>query len=324
MGTGSKQPVLFILCNKGQTGGGEETDGGLTQAAAVLESMRQEQLRKLPEETAASVTEIRLREGCLLAVTAGGKMLFLPGKTVGKAELEGLFLRLCQNAVYARKDEIAQGFLTAPGGHRVGLCGRAVTENGRVTGVKELTAVNLRVSRRHKGELDNLLPLFDTDPLPSVLLFGPPLSGKTTLLRELCCALAQRGRRVAVVDGREELAVPGVAMDVFRGYPREEGTEQAIRLFSPEILAFDELGDASDRKALYLAAQSGVALLTTAHAADPDSLRRRPLLRGAVTSGIFDRYVYLSGGGEPGRVRAILDGEGRVLERVPEKEGARA
>lgn len=249
-----------------------------------------------------------------MAVTReGGTVLLRDGPAVTSAEVEEIFYRLCRNAVYARKEEIAAGFLTAPGGHRVGLCGRAVLEKGRVAGVKELTSLNIRISRRHRGAARELIPLLLRDDPCSALLFGPPLSGKTTVLRELSYEAAHMGYRVAVVDEREELALPLAPMDVFRGYPRKQGVWQALRLFSPDILVFDELGDPEDVEALQSVAQSGVALFTTVHAADLGQLQKRPLLGDVMKSGIFHRLIRLSSGVCPGRVLEVYDGAGNAL-----------
>lgn len=289
-------------------------DVALSQLMTLFSPLRQRQFADLPGDMSRKITEVRFRVGQPVVVTVSGKTVFLRDEpTVTATEVEEIFLRLCHNAVYTRRDEIAAGFLTAPGGHRVGLCGRAVTDKGVITGVNDLTSLNIRISRRHKEGADRLLSLLTVDGLLSTLLFGLPLSGKTTLLRELAYGLAQKGYRVAVVDEREELIGTSAPMDVFRGYPRKQGVEQALRLFSPEILLFDELGDSSDLEALNLVAQSGVALFTTAHARDMESLKSRPLLREAVASGIFSRYVRLAAGENVGQVMAVYDGKGEPV-----------
>lgn len=46
---------------------------------------------------------------------------------------------------------VAQGYLTARGGHRLGLCGTAVIREGHMTGIKELRSVCIRVARDFPG-----------------------------------------------------------------------------------------------------------------------------------------------------------------------------
>lgn len=40
---------------------------------------------------------------------------------------------------YAFEEEIRQGFITIPGGHRIGLAGRAVTEGGAVKTIRHIS-----------------------------------------------------------------------------------------------------------------------------------------------------------------------------------------
>ena len=39
---------------------------------------------------------------------------------------------ICENSIYSYQHQIAEGFVTIPGGHRVGISGSCVIENGKV------------------------------------------------------------------------------------------------------------------------------------------------------------------------------------------------
>ncbi len=51
-------------------------------------------------------------------------------------ELLQILERLCENSIYAYKNQICEGFITVRGGHRVGLTGSCVIENGKIINVK--------------------------------------------------------------------------------------------------------------------------------------------------------------------------------------------
>ena len=46
---------------------------------------------------------------------------------------------------------VSQGYLTAPGGHRIGLCGEATVSGGAMTGIREPTSLCIRVARDFPG-----------------------------------------------------------------------------------------------------------------------------------------------------------------------------
>ena len=91
-------------------------------------------------------------------------------------------------------------YITAPGGHRIGICGSANSENGSIRCIRRITSLSVRVARDFTGIASNA-PL-----VGSVLILGCPGSGKTTLLRELIRRRSDAGgQTVAVVDEREEI-----------------------------------------------------------------------------------------------------------------------
>ncbi len=294
-------------------------DNSFSSAASVLPPRLQRYLLSVPDKLTREASEIRLRTDSLIALTVRGKTVLLTDGDAPRTDretMEEIFLRLCRNSVYSHRDEIASGYVTAPGGHRVGICGRAVTQNGIITSVADISSLNIRISRRHAETAEELMRLLiGRNAVSSFLLYGPPLSGKTTVLRELAYGLAKKGVRVAVVDERRELAEhSSVCMDVFSGYPRKQGIEQALRLFSPEVIVFDELGNRDDTDSLLAAVNAGAAVITTAHAPDIDSLKGRKFMHDAVCGGIFNYFIQLTSGERPGRIAAIYDGDGVRIE----------
>ncbi len=189
----------------------------------------------------------------------------------------------------------AECYLTAPGGHRVGLCGEAVMRNGEMTGIRQPTSLCIRVARDFPGIAGNALVR------GSVLLIGRPGSGKTTLLRDLIRNRSKQGS-VCVVDERGELfpSVNGISYfeagsrtDIISGCTKEHGITAVLRTMGPTCIAVDEITAKEDAQALIQAAWSGVDLYATAHAAGKSDLYARPVYRELLEKGIFETLIVL-------------------------------
>lgn len=188
---------------------------------------------------------------------------------------------------------ISQGYITAEGGHRIGLCGEAVVKNGIMTGIRRVTSVNIRVARDIPGLSAKLGNVEE-----SLLLIGPPGSGKTTLLRDLIRRVSRQGS-VCVVDERGELFPDncfsvGAGIDVLYGCSKSKGIELLLRTMGPDWIAVDEITAAEDCEALLQAGWCGVRLVATAHALDLQDLRTRPVYRPLWESGFFRNACILS------------------------------
>ncbi len=187
----------------------------------------------------------------------------------------------------------AAGYIAAPGGHRIGLCGSAVIKDGQMTGLRALQSINIRVARDLPGCSGTLGQIKG-----SILIIGKPGSGKTTLLRDL---IRQRSanENIGVVDQRGELFPEGSAFDtgqhtdVLSGCAKGEGIEILLRTMTPDTIAVDEITAPSDCDALMHAGWCGTALLATAHASGREDLLQRPLYKVLAKSGLFDHLVIL-------------------------------
>lgn len=225
-----------------------------------------------------------------------------------RRQLESCFFAFCDHSVYAHQWELQQGYIAVSGGIRVGVAGTAVTRDGGVCSVQNITALCIRLPRQVAGCARPLLPLIgEGDTLRSALLIGPPACGKTTLLRDLAARLATRHRRVAVVDERGELSL-GHALggcDVLRGYPKAVGIRQAVRCLAPDVILLDELGDGAERQAVADCAHSGVAVVATLHGYSPWEMGGQPFIRDLIGRRVFSRWIFLQGRENPGQIRDI-------------------
>ncbi len=187
----------------------------------------------------------------------------------------------------------SQGYITAPGGHRIGLCGECVVQAGVVTGIRRATSLCIRVAREFPG-IGKEAPKHG-----SLLLLGPPGVGKTTLLRDIIRTRSQSGLAVAVVDERGELFPDGNIFesgprtDVLTGCAKAQGIDMALRTMGPKCIAVDEITAAEDCQALMSAGWCGADLLATAHAANCEDLRNRKVYRPLAESGLFEQAIIL-------------------------------
>lgn len=192
----------------------------------------------------------------------------------------------------------AQGYITAPGGHRIGICGEAVLNQQTVTGIKNVQSLCMRVARDFPG-ISNGLPLLEH----SVLIIGKPGSGKTTLLRDMIRQRSDAGPgSISVVDERGELfpaacgrsCFPqGKRTDVLSFCPKRIGITTVLRTMGPCCIAVDEITQEEDCVALLQAGWSGVSLLATAHAGSKRDLLSRPVYRPVVDGHLFDTLVIM-------------------------------
>ncbi len=271
--------------------------------------------------------EIRIRAERPVLIRYRNREL-VTGRTVSRDQVAEILSYLGSYSLYAYEDEIRQGFLSLPGGHRVGLSGKAVMEARRVKTLGEISSLNIRFAHQIRGCADPLMPyIWDGVRLLHTLIVSPPGRGKTTLLRDCIRQISDGsglwpGKTVGVVDERSEIAgcfrgVPGndvgMRTDVLDGCPKADGMMMLIRSMAPDVVAVDEIGSKEDAGALRYAMNCGCVLLATVHGSCMEELLLKPVLREIIEQKMFERYVFLEAGKVPGRIGQILDRQG---ERV--------
>lgn len=234
-----------------------------------------------------SLREIRLRLDSPVELLLPAGSRWLSHRTTGD-DLSFLVNAASRYSPWAA-ETMAKGFLTGPGGHRIGLCGDSVVHQGRITGIRTLTSACIRVARDIPGIAAGI-------PEGSLVILGAPGWGKTTLLRDL---IRQRSQScaVGVVDERGELFPKGFSRgrrtDVLTGCGKPDGISMLIRTMSPAVLAVDEITESGDTQALLEAHGCGVTLLATAHAASVEDFRSRVVYEPLVRHKVFHRAVVL-------------------------------
>lgn len=253
---------------------------------SILPQWLRGQLAPYEEE----LEEIRLRRGSAPELVLGRGSRWLEG-TVSQEDLNFCVNTASRYSPWSAST-VSQGYITAPGGHRLGLCGEAVVKDGHLAGIRSICSLCIRVARDFPGLAKRVR--FRGQAL---LILGAPGWGKTTLLRDLARLTAQE-QTVVVVDERQELFPPGFPtgkrMDILYGCPKREGIETVLRTMGPDCVVVDEITAAEDCQALLHASGCGVRLIATAHAAGMTDFRRRDVYAPLRESHLFDTFLILN------------------------------
>lgn len=224
-----------------------------------------------------------------------------------KEEIKELFIRICGYSVHSFTESVNRGYITISGGHRIGIAGTAVTENGRIIAVRDIECINFRIAREIKGAANGVFNECFSDGLKSVIIAGPPAGGKTTVLRDLARQLSgdERGlmKKVFVCDERGEIAASfcsesqndiGINCDVVTSYPKGEGIMTGLRAFSPDVIICDEVSTDEEASAIECGVNSGVEFILSIHARSEKELKSKPILKRLLKTGAFNEIVLLS------------------------------
>lgn len=275
----------------------------------------------------SKLQEVRLRIGKPLIVIADN-IEFVLHKTMEKEDLMEILEYVSNYSLHAFENELKQGFITIEGGHRVGVTGQVLIENGEVKNIKHISSMNIRISHEILNCADVILPYITRNKqICNTLIISPPRCGKTTLLRDLVRQVSDgnrlvKGCTVGVVDERSELGgcylgVPqnqlGIRADVLDNCPKSKGMLMLIRSMSPQVIAVDELGSTEDIHALEYAMHCGCKMIATVHATSMDEIRSKPLFEQMVKEHRFERYVVLGNKRRIGEINGIYDERGSLL-----------
>lgn len=270
------------------------------EAALVLPDSIRGKALFLPDELKASAEEFRLRCGKPPSILVCGREQTLSGRAVTQRDIEELIESASSSSRHSVSESIRNGFVTARGGHRIGICGTAVVTNGVISSLRSLSSACIRIAHERIGVGEKTAERISNEngePCPAIII-SPPGAGKTTLLRDLVRIFSDRGVRTALADERGEIAAVsrgtaqfdvGACTDVMELAPRAQAVSFMLRAMSPRLVAVDEICSEEDASAVLEASGSGCTVLATAHASDAAELERKPALRKLLHNGAF-RY----------------------------------
>ena len=217
--------------------------------------------------------------------------------TLSRQEIEDIFIRMCNYSVHSLTENIAEGFITLEGGCRIGVYGTAVVKDGKITSVRNIEGMNIRVPAEYRGCAQPIYNRLFYSRIPNTVICGPPMSGKTTVLRDLSRLISDEGmKKVAVIDERSELSGGdlGFNTDVLKNYPKAQGISIAVRTLSPDVIICDEIGTLVEAQELCSLFNCGVKFIVTMHCSDLTELKRRPQFALLSDAGVADACVLLN------------------------------
>lgn len=244
---------------------------------------------------------------------------------VSKNDINHTMAALTSYSMHAYENEIKRGYITIQGGHRVGICGDCIYSENNFSGFKNITSFNIRIAKDFHNCTNNYYKYIikNNKQIYNTLIAGPPLSGKTTFIRELTRKLSDGitnpefyGCDITVIDERGEIAsqyngIPqiyiGTRTDILSYCMKKEGFFMSIRSLAPKIIVSDELGSIEDFEIIQYALKSGVKIITTAHCFDINDLYDNIYIKKILDNKFIERIIILGYTKRPIYVKKIYD-----------------
>ena len=267
------------------------------------------------EQAKGGVTDITLTAGRNMFAIINGQnresSIF-----VSKNALAIVVEKMCRGSLYANQGTLKEGYITLDNGLRVGAVGSTVSDdNGKITHLRDITSINIRIAREIKGAADRIMPyIMANGRVYNTLIISPPSRGKTTILRD---AARQCGNvlRCGIVDERSEIA--GVSSGkisndigkysfVIDACPKPEGISMMLRSMAPEVIFTDEIGGTGDEEAIGKMMNAGVKIVCTAHGYDEKDVMRRRAIKALFFKNVFERVIVLSSSGTVGSIAKVI------------------
>lgn len=263
------------------------------------------------EKLKEQIQEIRIRVGRPIILKLQNLDILIE-YIVNQTEILQILEKICENSIYAYKNQICNGYITIKGGHRIGITGSAVVENEKIINIKYITSLNFRIARQVLNCSNKIIgQVIDekNQDIYNTLIVSPPGRGKTTILRDLIRNLSNgideinfKGRTCGVVDERGEIAamykgVPqndiGIRTDIIENISKAKGIKILIRTMAPEIIACDEIGSKEDVEAIQEAIISGVKGIFTMHGRTLDDVKSNNQINKLIEENKFEKIIFI-------------------------------
>lgn len=308
----------------------------------AIEEILTNQLKKMFNniQDKEKLQEIRIRINKPIIIYYDNKEFFVDtdGKLISnnygecmlasRDDIKEILEYISNHSLYAYEEDIKNGFITMEGGHRIGLAGKVVLENGKIKTIRNISCINVRISHEIKGCADKVIPyIVEDNKMFHTLVISPPKCGKTTLLRDIVRQLSDgtnffQGVNVGLVDERSEIGgcymgVPqndiGIRTDILDSCNKDAGLLMLIRAMAPRIIAIDEIGSKDDVDAIEYAINAGCKLLCTVHGSSIMEIKNKPKLQELINNKVFKRYIFLENQNSIGDMKKIYNEEHKML-----------
>ena len=277
----------------------------------ILKCLPTQLAKLILEHNIQKLEEIRIRANKPVILKLGQVEIVL-SYTITTNEIIGILQNICNNSIYTYQNQICNGFITLPGGNRVGIAGNVVIKDGQVSNISYIYSLNFRISHQINGASDNILKyVLDTEnnTIFNTLIVSPPGAGKTTMIRDLAKRISNgineinfRGLDVSIIDERGEIAAMtkgiifndvGIRTDVLDNVSKSIGIRMAVRSMAPKVIIADEIGNKDDVNIINYAICSGVKCIFTAHGSNMEDLLKNNEINKIINLQLFSKIIFL-------------------------------
>lgn len=98
-------------------------------------------------EKIALAEEIRIRQAKPIIIKTANDVIEID-YIISSNDILDILQKICEYSVYSYQNQIAGGYITVKGGHRIGITGSCVIQAGVVTNIKYINSLNFRIARQ--------------------------------------------------------------------------------------------------------------------------------------------------------------------------------
>jgi len=273
------------------------------------------------------MTEIRITVGSPIIVGVSGRRYYVTdcglsyiykgAYTINEEDIRIIIELMTRSSIYSYERFINEGYITLPGGNRVGIVGNCNIAKNKVLSVNNITSLNIRISHEKIGVSSDVIDeIYDGRKIYNTLIISPPGCGKTTMLRDIarflgsgklgndlivCGIIDERFEISCMVNGKSSLNI-GCNNFVIGGCMKSIAIPMVARSMSPDVIITDEMCCEEDYEAARFAGTSGCSIIASVHG-ENENINE---LSKYNHINIFERLIVLSRRNGPGTVERII------------------